>query len=526
MLALALLTPAAVKAQTVRTASGAVKGETQGDVSSFKGIPFAASPVGAARWRPPAPVRAWHGVRDATKFGAECIQISFPMPPGVTADQPTRSEDCLFLNVWRPANAAPGAKLPVIVWIHGGAFLFGSGSFPTFSGEQFARQGVVLVTVNYRLGRFGFFAHPALTSEKRGEAKGNYAYMDQIAALEWVRRNIGAFGGNARNVTIFGESAGGVSVHSLLTSPRARGLFHKAIIESGGGRDGTLTGRPLRADNSDPNYPVSAETIGMNFARRHGIEGTGTDALARLRGLSAEQVLDGGQDTAGPGGPRTYPGPMIDGRVITETAQSAYAAGRQPRVPLMIGSNSAEVPAGFLDADTKEKLFAGFGKGREAAMAAYDPDGKTDFATLLMMAITDRVWTEPARLTARAFAAKGAPAYMYRFSYVAESMRNEWKAGAPHASELEYVFDTVKGRYRNALTPRDQGVARMMNTYWANFARTGNPSGPGLVAWPQYDPVGNRILDFRPDGTALAGPDPWKARLDATELSGGAVIPR
>lgn len=510
-------------AQTVSVSSGILRGATEDGVASFKGIPFAAPPVGPLRWRAPQPAKAWSGERDATQFAADCAQPG-GFPSGA-AERP-KSEDCLYLNVWRPADVKSGAKLPVMVWIYGGAFLFGSGADPTYSGTQFAKQGVILVTLNYRVGRFGFFAFPALSKEHPAEPKGNYAYMDQIAALKWVKGNIAAFGGDPGNVTIFGESAGGVSVHSLLTSPGAQGLFHKAIIESGGGRDGTLTGRPLNRDNFDRHYPVSAETIGINFARRHKITGTDDAALTKLRSLSTDQVVDGGQQTDGEGGPATYPGPIVDGRVVVETAEQAYRAGRQARVPLMIGSNSAEVGGGFLRADTKAMLFDGFGKGKDAAIAAYDPDGTRPLADLVTMVTTDRIWAEPARFTARAFTAKGVPAFTYRFSYVAEAMRDRLKQGAPHASEINYVFDTVKDRYQGQLTPTDAAVARMMNTYWANFARTGNPNGPKLSRWPRYEPTSDAILDFRPDGTAIGGPDPHRARLDATEQAEGAVVPR
>jgi para-nitrobenzyl esterase len=502
-------------APTVRTASGGVCGITDGNVDMFKGIPYAAPPVGDYRWRPPQPVPVWQGVRDAGNCGANCAQAGWPRGSGSIADG--SSEDCLYLNVWLPAGTKPRAKLPVMVWIHGGAFVGGSGSQPDFSGHQFARQGVILITFNYRLGRLGFFAFPALSSEHPEEPKGNYGYMDQIAALKWVQQNIASFGGDLNNVTIFGESAGGVSVHSLLTIPIAKGLFQKAISESGGGRDGVLTGRPIREENADPFYPVSAETVGKNFARKHGIEGTDAAALAKLRSLRVEEIVDGGQESDGPGGLPIYSGPILDGILVVETAQSAYEAGRQAHVPLIIGSNSAEVPAGFVNASSKEELLSLFGSLKEEAIAAYDPDGTTDFAELLTMVNTDKVWAEPARFTANAFVAKGSPAYIYLFSYVSPSMQQMMRYGAGHGSEISYVFDNLRGWNGATVAPRDREVAKMMNTYWANFAKTGDPNGNGLPKWPAYDPQRNEILEFRSDGSGVGEPDPKKARLDVME---------
>ena len=497
----------------VKTASGTVRGVKNGDVAAFKGIPYAAPPVGELRWRPPQPVKPWKDVRDASKDCADCPQRAWP---GSTAVQ---SEDCLFLNVWAPVNATNKSKLPVMVWIHGGGFTGGSGSGPGSAGAAFAKQGVILTTINYRLGRFGHFAHPALSKENPEEFKGSYAYMDQIAALKWIKDNIASFGGDPNNVTIFGFSAGGVSVHSLLTIPSAKGLFHKAIGESSGGRDGVLTGRPISKENADPLYTVSAETIGINFARKHKIQNTDASALEKLRSLSVEQIVDGGQESDS-AGLRIYSGPILDGKLVVETAESAYKAGRQPKVPLIIGSCSAEIGGAFVsNAKTKEDLFVSFGEFEAEAKSAYDPDGNKSFDEVITKFNTDWVWGEPARFTARAFVAKRAPSYIYQFGYVPPAMRERARFGAGHGSEVSFVFNTLNARWGNPgeATAEEKELARIMNTYWANFAKTGNPNGKGLPNWPQYDSQKEEILDVDLDGKAVSKPDPRKARFNVIE---------
>ena len=505
----------------VRIDSGELQGSEADGVISFKGIPFAAPPVGELRWRPPQPTKKWTGVRQATEFARNCMQGRGGPPPGagVSPGVPATqgpSEDCLYLNVWRPGDSA-ARNLPVMVWIHGGGFVGGASSSPNTSGVPFAKQGVVLVAMNYRLGRFGFFAFPGLSSEHPNENKGNYAYMDQIAALQWVKRNIAAFGGNPNNVTIFGFSAGGVSVHSLLASPQARGLFHKAIVHSGGSRDSVLTARPLRADGVDPNYPVSAETIGIQFAKLMGIDGKDQAALAKLRSLSAEEILRGAPPQPGVTVPFYETTPILDGKLVTETAETAYKARRQPRVPLMLGSNSNDTAGNRIKARTKDEFFARYGQWSAEAKAAYDPDGTTDLATMVSRANDDFGQAEPARFAANTFAANGSPVFLYMFSYVPTAMRQQLQAGSPHGGDVPFAFGTLGGGRIGTPTPEDLALSRMMQSYWVNFAKTSDPNGAGLPTWPRHVPRKDQIFTFRPDGSAGAGPDIRKPRLDVTE---------
>jgi len=490
----------------VKVDSGRLKGVTQNGVLSYKGVPFAAPPVGDLRWRPPQHVKPWTDVRAAVEYGPDCMQQPFPGDAAPLGVPP--AEDCLYLNVWEPAGST-GRRLPVMVWIYGGGFVNGGSSPAVYDGSQFAKRGIVFVSFNYRVGRFGFFAFPSLTKEYPDEPKGNYGYMDQIAALHWVHRNIAAFGGDAGNVTIFGESAGGGSVHTLMTSPSSKGLFQKAIIESGGGRTLLMGQRYL--DRSAPGGPPSAESVGVAFAKSKGIEGRDAEALGALRKLSAVDITSG--LNMGTMGGAAYAGPMVDGKIVIESPAEAYAAGRGAKIPLIIGANSADI--GFARARTLDELFASFGTDKDKAVAAYNPDGTAQVFQVAQMFGADQMMVEPARFTAKTIAAAGQPAFEYRFSYVAESLRSRQK-GAPHATEIPFVFDTVATRYGKDLTDADRATAQAANAYWANFAKTGNPNGAGLPDWPRYSPKADILMDFTATGS-VAKPDPWKQRLDLVE---------
>ena len=478
---------------------GRLVGRQADGVASFKAIPYAAPPVGPLRWRAPRRAGPWSGDRDAGQVGAICIQPPSNGDPGV--GPPPMSEDCLTLNVWTPEDRGDG-PLPVMVWIHGGGLNNGSGTAALYDGTNLARRGVVVVTLNYRLGRLGFFGHPALTAEAGGEhLVGNYGLADVIASLEWVRDNIAAFGGDASNVTVFGESAGGVMVTRLMISEPARGLFHRTIVQSGLGRDqGTATFRTL--DGSP-----SLEDRGLAFAVAAGLP---TEvSIEQLRALPAERLLTPA--------PSFYGGDLMvidghdNGGLIEENVEAAFAAGLEAPVPLIIGANSAEFwwmkpselsPYGAPDDAMTEAERAAF-------LAAYGGQDGYDAHVL-----SDLVFNEPARHLARLHAANGHPTYLYRFDVVPES-NPEPSGGATHGSERPYVFDNLHTVGR-PVGERDARAATAMADYWTTFAVKGDPNAPGRPAWPEFGVERDRLLDFTNDGPA-AKAVPFEERLDLIE---------
>lgn len=491
-----LSTPASDPPQA-DVAEGRLSGRLADGVVSFQDVPYAAPPIGALRWRPPRPAKAWNGVRPADRPGAVCIQPPANGDPGV--GPLPMSEDCLTLNVWAPEGAE---RLPVMVWIHGGGYNNGSGTAALYDGTNLARRGVIVVTINYRLGRLGFFDHPALAAERADhEPAGNYGVMDQIAALEWVRDNIAVLGGDPGRVTIFGESAGGAAVTQLMVSPGARGLFHGAIVQSGLGRQ-----RSARLAEDRPGRP-SAQSLGVQFARSAGLANATADDL---RALPAERLLTPM--------PAFYSDNLIvDGRVVTEDVVEAFAAGRQAPVPLIIGTNSAEFwwirPSdagayGRLDDALTDDEY-------DALVQAYG--GQDGYDAHI---VSDLVFNEPARHLARLHLSAGHPSWMYRFDVVAAS-NPEPSGGATHASERPYVFDNLHtvGRPMQA---RDHAAADLMAHYWTRLSRTGSPdAGPDIV-WPLAH--GDRLLEFTNDGPRVT-PVPHPARLDLIEAYYARVRP-
>jgi para-nitrobenzyl esterase len=467
----------------VVTSNGAVRGMTAGSTDEFLGIPYAAPPVGQLRWRPPQPGPSWHGIRDATAFAPHCAQ------PGTQFGVASTAEDCLYLNVFRPARARPGGVrgLPVMVWIHGGGLV--TGESDDFGPAGLVSRGVIVVTINYRLGALGFLAHPALASYPGGPS-GNYGLMDQQAALRWVRRDIGRFGGNPRDVTIFGESAGGLSVLSQLASPGARGLFARAIAESG-------------AYNLDQPSLSTAESAGEAFATQ---AGCASQTAACLRSLPVTTIL--ANESQGPGFPD------VDGRVLTQTLRAAFASGQFNRVPVINGTNHDEqrLFAGQAElagqpvtaANYVDSLASTFGisTGIAAVIAAQYPLSAYPSAPVAFSAaVTDAFYACPALTTDNLLSAY-VPTFAYEFN---DENAPEiflppvsFPYGAAHASELQYLFSLPGAPFPSPLSPQQQQLAAAMKQYWTSFAGRGVPFSPAGPAWPRFDATSQRMQSLIP----------------------------
>jgi para-nitrobenzyl esterase len=488
----------------VRIGAGLLEGAVAQGVASFKGIPYAAPPVGDDRWRSPQPVVPWSGVRRSTGYGSDCLQVLGPEP--ITT---TPSEHCLFVNVWAPADAGTGPTVPVLVWIHGGGYVGGGSSVPFFDGTAFARRGLVVVSLNYRLGRIGFFAHPALLEAGEGPV-GNYGLQDQLAALRWVHDNAPAFGGDPGRVTLMGESAGGAALLHLLTSPMVEpDLFHQAVVLSGGGRRALVT-RPLTGTGSRRGR--SAPTVDAAFARSHGINGHGPDALARLRELDAHalvgrQTLNRLARTRLAGGAVSGV-PVVDGELVVGDPADAFLAATSRTIPVITGSTASDLPLHF----PREPLdpFRWFGEDSAEARAAYHLPGRATPATRLRQLLSigaDMTMHEPAHFVAHTMRAAGQPAWTYRFTYTAESTR-PGSLRQSHAGELPFLFDRLESVFGDAVTDADRAAAEAFNGYVAGFALHGAPAGEGLPPWPQAEPGRFDLMDFTPDDGPVFGPDP------------------
>lgn len=483
-------------------AQGRLAGASEAGVERFLDIPFAAAPVGALRWRAPQAPPGWTGVRDASKLGPACPQTVRPalVGGGVAEHQ---SEDCLQLNIWRPAGAR---KLPVMVWIHGGAHVIGSGTFPAFDGTAFARQGVILVTINYRLGALGYFAHPALTAGKRrGEALANYGLMDQLAALRWVQKNIAAFGGDPGQVTLFGESAGAIGVTTILAQPEAKGLFTRAIVQSG---VGLLDPRPL----------AEQEALGAALAARAGVPPSAS--LDALRALPAA-VLVAAADVRTPG---AMTGPILDGELVREAPWRVFARSEPIDVPLLVGANSNEASVILAMGVPPAAALAYLGPDQATGRAAYGTGLADD--ELARQVLGDAWFVAPARWLAARTAA-GAPSYLYHFDYVAATRRDRTK-GAAHGSEIPYLFGTLHyfASVAGAVDEEDRRFGADMSACWVAFAKTGVPGCALVRDWPRYDAAIDRLAKFAPQSGVVA--DFRKEQLDhllKIHFAGGQARP-
>jgi len=497
----------AQEAPVVNAPAGSVRGESLGDTRVFRGIPYARPPVGQLRWRAPLPLPRWRGVREATQFGAACMQ-----PPSREGSiyyntHAAMSEDCLFLNIWTPANAH---NAPVLVWIHGGSLVGGAGSEGMYDGARLAAEGVIVVTINYRLGALGYLAHPQLSAESRRNISGNYGLLDQVQALRWVERNISAFGGNPQNVTIAGESAGALSVMYLMATPEARGLFDRAIAQSAY----MITAPELR-NSSFQDFPA-AEAIGYWLGTQ-----LGAGDLAGLRSMSAEAIVTGSAASG------YFPFVTIDGRILPRQLVDVFDRGDQAPVPILAGFNEGEIrsmrfllPPAPADAGAyTNEIRARYGDLADAFLARY-PESNIDESMLATTRDAMYGWTAE-RLVAKQ-TALGVPSFLYYFDhgYPAADDRG---LHAFHAAEIPYAFGTMARtppRWPGIpQTAEERAFSDAMVSYWASFARDGVPSAPNHPAWPAYD-AERAYMAFE------AGPVARSAPPNAYELHEAVVCRR
>jgi para-nitrobenzyl esterase len=502
--AAALALASTVPAQTpkpVRTQGGLVQGTAEDGIAVYEGIPFAAPPLGDLRWRAPQPSAPWTGVKQADKFAPACMQTPIVIPALGLTSYPV-DEDCLYLNIWTPARS-PKDRLPVMVWIYGGGFTIGSTSLATYDGANLAKKGVVLVSIAYRVGQFGFLAHPELTAEQGGHS-GNYGLLDQIAGLQWIKRNIAAFGGSPNRVTIFGESAGGLSVSMLAASPLAKGLFQGAISESGG------SFAPARSANEGGEQMLSlatAERNGVAFLSK-----LGASSIADARKLSAEAIMKNVRPGLGGG-----PWPDFDGYVLTGDQYKLYEAGKYNDTPILVGTNADEgalfVPT-ITAAAYEANVRSGYGEYADKILAVY-PTG-TDAVALRsardLARDTTFAWHTWAWARLQSRTGKGK-AYVYYFShrppYPDLPQFKSW--GASHGSEMSYVF----GNFTGGATPstEDKAVADQVSSYWVNFAKTGDPNGPAVPAWPVFTDASQQVMNLNDPSKAIPVPNLEKLQM-------------
>ncbi|HTW65168.1 MAG TPA: carboxylesterase family protein [Bryobacteraceae bacterium] len=485
----------------VEVTGGRVAGAAADGVVSFKGIPFAASPVGLLRWRSPQPVEPWTGVKQAAAFAPGCMQnASFTSRFGAP---PALSEDCLYLNVWTPAKTA-GDKLPVMVWIYGGAFAGGMTSIPTYDGTHLAQKGVIAVSLAYRLGAFGFLADSELTRENGGTS-GNFGLEDMIAGLQWVKNNIAKFGGNPSRVTIFGESAGGIAVSMLCASPAAKGLFQGAISESGGNFG------PARIDNGAVEGGVNMDPLKMAEASGHQfLAKLGAADIKAARELSADKI----QSAVNSGRARFWP--VFDGKILPGDQYELYEASRFNDTPVLIGTNSDEGASfarpGVTKASFEKQVRDGYGKKAGAILAAYPHATDEEAMQSSRDLFRDSMFAWPTWAWALLQSQKGTgKAYVYYFDHKTPRAPH----GSPHASELGYVFHNL-GQRGPAPEAHDVAISDLMSTYWTNFAKNGNPNGPGLPQWPAFSESSQKVMYF--DGHSGAEPAPNMTEIKAMDV--------